>query len=115
MHEERPAEPLGHLDELGAMGGEALFVLRAQALHAIGDPALAAVGAEELRAALVGKRLLGRIDDLDQVAGGAVGGQRFDVLARLGDGIEEVAEQDGAGVARQMHLRRLRCLSVSAP
>ena len=82
--------------QLGAMRFEPLLVLRAQALHAVGDPALAAVGAEEFRAALVGERLLGRIDDLDEVADGAVGGERFDVLARLGDRVEEVAEQDGA-------------------
>ena len=41
VHEERPAEPLGNLGELGAVRLEPLLVSRAHALHAVGDPAVA--------------------------------------------------------------------------
>ena len=84
-----------------------LLISPAQALHAVGDPAVAAGGAQELGAPLVGQRLLGGIEDLHQMADGAVGGERLDVLARLRDRIEEIAEQKRAGEARQMRLGRL--------
>ena len=50
MDEERPAKALGQLDLLGAVRFELRLVLRAQTLHAVGDPALAAVGGEEFGA-----------------------------------------------------------------
>ena len=83
----------------GAMRGELLLVARPQGLDAVGDPALAAFGRAELHAALVGQRLLGRIEDLHEVAGDAA--LRHLVEAR-GDGlrrIEEIAEQQRAGEA----------------
>ena len=55
---------------------------RPQRLDAIGDPALAAFRRAELHAALVGQRLLGRVEDLDQVAVDAALGQLVDALRR---------------------------------
>ncbi len=86
---------------------ELILVLLAHALRAVGDPTVGASRAQELGAAFIGQRLLGRIEDLHEVPRRAVGGQRLDVLTGRSNGIEEIAEQQRTRVARQMRLGRL--------
>ena len=106
MHQERPADPACRSGDLGAMRGELLLVGRPQGLDAIGDPALAVFRPAELHAPLVGQRLFGRIEDLDQMAVDPAFRQLGDAL---GDGlrrIEEIAEQQCGREAAEPGRRR---------
>ena len=95
MHEERPAEPLGDIRKLRAMGLEALLVLRDARLSTRSATQRSPPSRlEEFGAALIGQRLLGWVEDLHEVAADAVAGERFEALARaVAIGVEEVAEQ----------------------
>src|SRR5688572_5323784 len=101
MDEERPVEPLGERDEIGAMAFESRLVTRSQLLDAADGHALITLYGGEFRAAVIGERLLGGIEDLDEVAAHTLTGDGFETLGRRLDRLEPIAEEDAFGKAAQ--------------
>ena len=115
MDEEGPVQAFCLGGKGVAVCGEPLLVALAQSFGAPGDHAVAAFARSELGAALVGKRLLGGIEDLHEVAAHALFGDRLDARGSLLNRLEEIAEQQALGEAaercRRRQARSLACVS----
>jgi hypothetical protein len=103
---EAPAE----LVALGAQGGAVIghqsLIVAAPGLGAAGGDAAKPFRFNELDPAGIGKSLFRRIDDLDNMATGAIGGQLADGAAEFGDRRPQIGQKQHFGERRRREIRR---------
>ena len=92
MQQEGPIEPLGKLDEIGAVTLETRLIASPQLFDTADGHPLVPLDRSELGAAIVRQRFLGGIENLDQVAAHALSGDGFEALCGRLDRFEPIAE-----------------------
>lgn len=106
MDEERPVKLAGMVGERLAVFKKPFGIGLAQGFGPIGQHGFIAFQTEELRSALIGQRLLGGIQDLDQVATHALSGKTIQAFLEIFDGFEKIAYENTLGETAEMGLWR---------
>ena len=90
MHEERPFQTPQQVKQLLPVFAHAFLIALPQRFGAPGYHLFAGLGRCEFRAALIGKRFLGRVEHLNKVTAHALHGEAFQPWRQLLDGFKKI-------------------------